>query len=213
MKLLAINGSPRKSKNTGKLLEQTVAGAKAQGADAELVHLGPFLFKGCISCFACKLPGGPSYGRCAVKDALEPVLQKAHDADVLVLGSPVYLGTESSLMRAFLERFCFQYILYSKIKPHLAPPKKATAVVYTMNIQQDHLKQFGMDVNMGITKSFMERLFGHCELLLCCDTLQFDDYSKYDNDMWDVPAKQKRHAEIFPEDLKAAYSLGARLIR
>ena len=57
----------------------------------------------------------------------------------------------------------------------------------------------------------MERLFAPCEVFLACDTLQFDDYSKYDPDMWDVPAKQKRHMESFPQELEKAYALGVKL--
>ena len=47
MKLLAVNGSPRKTWNTAQLLQQVVAGARAQGADAELVHLRDLKYTGC----------------------------------------------------------------------------------------------------------------------------------------------------------------------
>ena len=39
MKLLAVNGSPRKTMNTGLLLEKIVEGAASEGATAECVHL------------------------------------------------------------------------------------------------------------------------------------------------------------------------------
>jgi hypothetical protein len=58
------------------LLEKAVEGAKSVGAEAELIHLYDLDFKGCISCFACKTLGGKSYGRCAVKDGLAPVLER-----------------------------------------------------------------------------------------------------------------------------------------
>lgn len=213
MKLLAINGSPRKHKNTGKLLEQVVAGATSAGAEAELVQLADIRFSGCISCFACKRIGGSSYGRCAVKDELRPVLDKAHDADVLVLGTPFYYMAETSFMRAFQERLWFQYSLYSLVKPPLSPRKKATALVYTMNVRQDEMDEYGKTHIVNTGKKVMERLFAPCEVFLCCDTLQFDDYSKYDTDRWDVAAKQKRHAEVFPKELESAFAMGARLVR
>jgi multimeric flavodoxin WrbA len=96
MKLLAVNGSPRKNKNTARLLEQVVAGAGEKGAETELVHLRDLRYTGCISCFECKRIGGPSYGRCVLKDDLRPILDKAHEADVLVLGSPFYICTETA---------------------------------------------------------------------------------------------------------------------
>jgi multimeric flavodoxin WrbA len=211
MKLLAINGSPRKHKNTDRLLEQVVSGAQSQQAEAELIQLRGLQYTGCISCFECKRIGGPSYGRCAVKDDLRPVLDKAHEADILVQGAPFYFGTETAFMRAFQERLWFQYYLYSTIKPPLSLPKKATALVYTMNINEERIAEFGYDMIINRAKGVMEALFAPCEVLLSCDTLQFDDYSKYDTDMWDVQAKQKRHAEIFPQELKKAYRLGVKL--
>ena len=39
MKLIAINGSPRKSWNTGTLLKKTIEGAQAAGAKTELFLL------------------------------------------------------------------------------------------------------------------------------------------------------------------------------
>lgn len=213
MKMLVINGSPRKNWNTAQLLEQIVAGGLSAGAEAELVHLGDLNFSGCISCFACKLIGGPSYGRCAVRDDLKPVLQKAHEADVLVLGTPIYFGTETGLMRNFLERLWFQYYLYSNIKKPLSPKKKAAALVYTMNVEREAMREFGMAVTPDRGKEIMEDLFAPCEVILSCDTLQFDDYTKYDTDMWDAAAKKKRHAEIFPQELQAARELGARLVK
>lgn len=212
MKLLAVNGSPRKKWNTAQLLEQVLAGAKSKGADADLIHLRDLRYTGCISCFECKRIGGPSYGRCVVKDDLRPVLDKAHEADVLVLGSPFYICTETAFMRAFQERLWFQYLLYSTVKPPLSPRKKATALIYTMNVREDQIAEYGQNVIIDKAKELMERQFAPCEVLLSCDTLQFDDYSKYDTDMWDEAAKRERHETVFPQDLEKAFVLGQRLV-
>ncbi|MDR1686974.1 MAG: flavodoxin family protein, partial [Desulfovibrio sp.] len=211
MKLLAINGSPRKKKNTALLLEKIVEGAVSQGAAAELIHLRDLSFKGCISCFHCKDPHGKSYGRCIIQDELTPVLQKAHAADVLVLGSPFYFSMETALMRACMERLWFQYHLYTNKKAPLSPRKKATALVYTMNVRREEMEAFGKNMVVARSKGLMERFFAPCEIFLCCDTAQVDDYSKYEFDMFDVPAKLRRHETIFPEELKQAFALGAQL--
>ncbi len=87
MKVLAVNGSPRKTWNTATLLAKVLEGAESEGARTEMVHLGDLRFSGCVSCFACKLRGGESYGRCAVRDDLRPVLESVGDVDALVLGS------------------------------------------------------------------------------------------------------------------------------
>ena len=212
MKLIAINGSPRKTWNTAQLLAKVVDGAKAGGAEAELVHLCDFEFTGCISCFACKRIDGPSYGRCAVRDDLAHLLDRCHQADVLVLSTPFYFGTESAFMRAFMERLWFQYYLYSKTKAPLSPKMHACGLIYTMNVPKEKMDEFGKTPIVARAKQIMEFLFAPCEVLLSCDTLQFTDYSLYDTDIFDAKAKQKRHTEIFPEELDAAFNMGINLV-
>jgi multimeric flavodoxin WrbA len=113
MKAMAVNGSPRRGWNTATLLRKTLAGAKRKGAETDLVHLYNLSYRGCISCFSCKKIGGKSYGRCAVRDELTPVLQRAAEADILILGSPIYFHTETGEMRSFMERLLFPYLTYT----------------------------------------------------------------------------------------------------
>ncbi len=211
MKLLAVNGSPRTRMNTGLLLEQVAAGARSKGAEAELVHLRQHEYTGCISCFHCKDPQGSSYGRCIKKDGLTEVLDRAHQADVLVLGSPFYFSVETAFMRAFQERLWFQYYLYTAKKPPLSPRKKAVALLYTMNVKEEDMAAYHKDAVIAVAKGVMERLFAPCELFFCTDTKQVKDYSRYEMDMFDVAAKDRRHLEVFPHDLERAFDLGARL--
>ncbi|MDR1479165.1 MAG: flavodoxin family protein [Planctomycetaceae bacterium] len=212
MKILAVNGSPRIHKNTGAILGKIVEGAKSVGAEGELIHLQKLgAFKGCSSCFSCKLIGGKSYGRCAARDALTPVLEAAHEADILVIGSPFYMCMETGITRCFLERLCFQYSPYTNKKPPLSPRKKSCALVYTMNIPEKQIPEYGKDYVINMTKSYMERLFAPCEIFLCTDTKQFDDYSLYEMDFFDPVAKDLRHKTVFPADLKRAFALGQKL--
>ena len=92
MKIIAINGSPRKKWNTAKLLKKALEGASLQGAKTELINLYDLNYKGCISCFACKEKGGKGYGRCVVRDDLKPIFKKIETIDALIFGSPIYLG-------------------------------------------------------------------------------------------------------------------------
>lgn len=211
MKLLAINGSPRKNRNTASLLEKIAEGAASKGAESELVHLRDMKFSGCVSCFECKRVGGASYGACAVKDELTGLLEKAAEADVLVLGSPIFYGTETSYMRAFMERLHYPSMIYKKENRYLSKHKKGTALVYTMNMPQEFLGQLGYDRVIAAAKRRMEDSYGSCELLVCCDTKQFDDYGKYEVDIFDVGEKLKRHEEVFPEELRLAFELGQNL--
>jgi multimeric flavodoxin WrbA len=212
MRLLAVNGSPRKHMNTGSLLQKIVDGAESKGATATLAQLRELQYTGCVSCLKCKESKSKHYGRCAIKDALSPLLQMAHEADVLVLGSPFYYSMETSFMRGFMERLWFQYNQYSNSKPSIAPRKKATALVYTMNVRQEDMEKYGKSTVVWRSKSLMEAYFGSCEVFLCCDTKQVKDYSKYEFDLFDIPAKIKRHEEVFPKELEQAFELGLKLV-
>jgi multimeric flavodoxin WrbA len=213
MRALFVNGSPRKSWNTATLLKKAQAGAKAAGAETELVHLYEHEYKGCVSCFECKKIGGRSYGRCAYKDGLSALLDKAANADALVLGSPVYFQAETGEMRSFMERLLFPYVTYTPERRVLFPRKIPTAFLYTMNIAGKDMPVYGMDTRVAAARSYLELVFGACELLLCTDTLQFKDYSKYESSRWDPEAKAKRREEVFPLDCQKAYELGERLAR
>ncbi|MBR6625080.1 MAG: flavodoxin family protein, partial [Mailhella sp.] len=67
--ILALNGSPRLKGNTAAMLQAALDGAASAGAETKLIQLYPLDFKGCISCFSCKLKGG-RHGVCAMKDEL-----------------------------------------------------------------------------------------------------------------------------------------------
>ena len=113
MNTIAINGSPRKNWNTAMLLENALKGAAEAGSKTELIHLYDINFKGCISCFECKKHGGRSFGKCAMKDGLTPVLEKIGNAGALIIGSPIYIGSITGETRSFLERLIFQYMLHT----------------------------------------------------------------------------------------------------
>jgi multimeric flavodoxin WrbA len=211
MKAIAINGSPRKRWNTATLLRKALAGAKAKGAETELLHLYDLSYRGCISCFACKKIGGKSYGRCAVRDQLTPVLRKAAEAEVLILGSPIYFHTETGEMRSFLERLLFPYLTYTPGYASIFPGQARTGLIYTMNVTEENLPAYHQDVSTAASRGTMTRVFGNCEVLLSTDTLQFSDYSKYLSTAFDPAVKAKRRQEVFPEDCARAYELGAKL--
>lgn len=208
MSIVAINGSPRKNHNTATLLQKALEGAGAAGAETELIHLYELNFKGCISCFACKLKGGKSYGRCAVKDGLTPVLEKIFAADAVILGSPVYLHSVTGEMRSLLERMIFPYLVYDKAYSTLFPRSIPVGFIYTMNVTEDRMKEFGYDQVFGGTEQALRRIFGSLETLFVHDTYQFSDYSKYVVTAFDEKAKAKRRREQFPLDCQKAFALG-----
>lgn len=213
MKLMAINGSPRKTWNTATLLKKALKGAASQGAETELVHLYDLNFKGCISCFACKTRGGKSYGRCAVKDDLRPILEKIAAADGLVLGSPIYFGIVTGEMRSFMERLLFPYFTYTDPPQSLCPKRMPTGFIYTMNVTEEQMRDWGYEALFGNNQRLLQMAFGASESLCCFDTYQFKDYSKVVADRFDPEKKARRRREVFPQDCDQAFAMGARFAK
>ena len=211
MNAMAINGSPRKKWNTATLLENALSGCGTNGAETEMVHLYDYAYQGCTSCFSCKKIGGKGYGRCAMRDELSPLLDRAVHADILILGSPFYFHTETGEMRSFMERLLFPYLTYTLDRVSISPRKISTALIYTMNAPEEEMATIHQDSSVAASRGIMTRIFGSCEVLLCTDTYQFDDYTKYVSTRWDPDVKARRRKEIFPQDCERAYELGARL--
>jgi multimeric flavodoxin WrbA len=211
MKVMAVNGSPRKTWNTATLLKKALKGASSQGADTELIHLYDLAFTGCTSCFACKTRDGKSYGRCPVKDDLKPILRRVEEADALILGSPIYFGNVTGEMRSFLERLVFPFFTYTDPPFSLFPKKIPTAFIYTMNITEEMMKDWGYEQVFASIQRYLQVAFGSSEILYCCDTYQFKDYAKMVAPRFDAEKKAKRRTEVFPLECEKAQAMGARL--
>ena len=209
MKVLAINGSPRKQCNTAMLLNKALEGASSKGAETEIINLYDFNFVGCTSCFACKLKDGESYGHCAFKDEITPLLERIADVDVLILGSPIYLGTSTGVMRSFLERLVFPYLVYDTNRTSLFPKKLPVGFIYTMGANEKFIKDLSIDQHVKINEMILGRIFGLSESLMVTDTYQFNDYSNYVNS-FDVEEKAKRRREVFPIDCEKAFEMGVK---
>lgn len=208
--VIGINGSPRKMWNTATLLGHALKGAASAGAETELVHLYDLDFKGCTSCFACKMKGGKSYGRCAVCDDLTPVLDRIGEADGLVLGSPIYFGTVTGEMRSFMERLLFPYLVYSNPPSSLFGRTIPVAFLYTMNAPEKYAWEL-CGAHIKANEQILARLFGRAESLCSFETLQFEDYDKVVFSYCDPEERWERHRTVFPEDCRRAFELGVRL--
>ncbi len=210
--LIAINGSPRRNGNTAQLLQQAIKGAQDAGASVEMVNLYALNFKGCTSCFACKLKSRP-HGSCAMKDDLSPVLEKVKAADAIIFGTPIYFMNLSAGMIAFIERLFFSNYIYSDEIPTVFPKKLPSAFIYTMNMTEKHFEQFGMKERLGMYELFTKRILGVTpKILRAYDTVQFKDYSRYESSIFDAEEKFAYREKHFPEDCKAAYEIGRDLI-
>ncbi len=238
VKAMFVNGSPRKQwtlpsseshqaglngrvarkegvANTAKMLESAMQGAMEAGAECEMVHLYDINFHGCKSCFACKIKNSKTNGVCAIKDDLRPVLERARQCDVLVLGSPVYYSYPTGDLRSFMERLMFPVgtYMYENGK-HITLRDKVipTAMIFTMNCPEDYMRQIGYPPILEENTKVMADIFGYSETLYACNTYQFNDYSRYDFNLFSEEDKRRYRDEHFATDLQNARNLGRRLV-
>lgn len=100
MKILAVNGSHRKGKNTSELLKLVLHEAESQGATTELVKLASLNIKICSACNKCLRKS-----QCSITDDGMSILEgKLLEADAIELGSPVYSSNVTTSMKNFIDR-------------------------------------------------------------------------------------------------------------
>lgn len=116
MKILAAIGSPRKKSNSTLLLNEFIAGAIAEGAEAEVItpfkmNIGP-----CIACEGCY-----KTGLCVVKDDYQEIYDKIMEVDALVISTPIYFGAVSAQIKAFIDRFQCFWAMRDMVKAEMPP--------------------------------------------------------------------------------------------
>ena len=208
MKALVLNASPRKTGNTAKLLKSAADGAGDVGAEVEYINLYELIFTGCRGCMLCKRKGVERC-HCYWKDDLSPIIDKIFHADVLLIGTAIYLGRPTSRYFELLERLHFCSLSYDDYSNYF---KGKVSV--------------GLFVSMNATKEFYDRLYkakfeeyakewemlGDKVILYpCYDTLQVSDYSKFNMESFDESKKKLSHEKNFPKDLENAYRIGQEL--
>lgn len=105
MKVLLINGSPRKDGNTSIALSEVAKQLAHEGIDSEMVWIGNKPIRGCIACGQCK---EQALGRCVFDDDVcNQISAKFAEADALVVGSPVYYGQPNGALLSIIQRAFF----------------------------------------------------------------------------------------------------------
>jgi len=207
MKVIGINGSPRKRKNSAIMLEHAINGARSAGADTEIIHLADLQYSGCQSCFLCKKYDSRWFGKCAVQDDLTPVLEKILSADAVIFSMPVYFGNVPGMVLNLFERLWFPALLYRKDGALAYKKRVKVGLIYTMNAPDEQLyHQLIAD-----HRSRFQWFLGETQTLCATDTLQFSDYSLYASEMFDPIHKKAHHETVFPQDCEKAYALGIKL--
>ncbi|MCI8842948.1 MAG: flavodoxin family protein [Oscillospiraceae bacterium] len=102
MKVLLVNGSPRREGNTAVALQEMEKIFHAEGIETELVHIGGKAVRGCVDCLSCV-----ETGKCCFDDIVNETARLFEEADGLVVGCPVYYGSANATLVAYLDRLFF----------------------------------------------------------------------------------------------------------
>lgn len=102
MKVVAINGSPRKDGNTGLMLKKVLEVIEKNGIDTRFIQIGGTNIHGCRGCWACKKLQNR---KCVFNDdILNSVLEDVYSADAVILGTPSYFSDMTPELKAFIDR-------------------------------------------------------------------------------------------------------------
>lgn len=102
MKVLIINGSPRKNGNTSVAVREMENVFAAEGIEVETLQVGGMDIRGCTACGGCT-----ESGECVFDDIVNEVAEKLDKSDGLVLASPVYFASANPTLIALLDRLFY----------------------------------------------------------------------------------------------------------
>jgi len=116
MKVLLVNGSPKKEGCTYTALDTIASTLKEYGVESEFFHIGTAPVQGCIACAYCK-----KNKKCVFEgDICEELIEKMAAADGIVIGSPVYYSGPNGSLCAILDRAFYSAGARFKHKPAAA---------------------------------------------------------------------------------------------
>ena len=108
VKVLGINGSPRRQGNTRIMLNEALqAAAEIRDVEAEYICITEYkILGGCTACFIChKEPSVEKLCRGYKEtDDMNMILRKMLDADGWLIGTPVYFGGVTGQLKCLIDR-------------------------------------------------------------------------------------------------------------
>ncbi|MFW9950185.1 MAG: flavodoxin family protein [Candidatus Thorarchaeota archaeon] len=109
IRITALNGSPKKNGNTVTLMKWVLEGCQEAGAEVELIHIKDYSIQYCQGCHTCLRTG-----KCVIDDDMRSIYERLNNSEGIVVGSPVYSGEPTALLKTFLDRLTL-FKLYSNI--------------------------------------------------------------------------------------------------
>jgi putative NADPH-quinone reductase len=123
MKVVGIVGSYRKGRIIDSAVTEILRGAGSGGAETEKIYLMDQHIEFCRNCRECTEAPGEQPGTCFHQDDMRSLIQTCLGADVLILASPVNMGSATAITKKFLERLLpLAYWPYGELTPKARKP-------------------------------------------------------------------------------------------
>jgi multimeric flavodoxin WrbA len=154
-KVVAVVGTARRLGTVNTMCERLLDGARDRGSHTELVNLFDYEVRHCLGCWQCY-----ELGRCVQDDDFHGLFEKVWSGDVIVLGSPVYLGTVPGIMKTFFDRHTGVAVHNPENAPHLhklpfmAKAKRLRAEVKRFGARREDLRGRGFVLVISSTLCF-----------------------------------------------------------
>ena len=104
MKVVAINGSPKKDGNTAHAIRTVLSALEKEGIETSFIQLGGRTFAGCRDCGYC---GRAKNMRCVTEDGMNEIIAEMAAADGILIGSPTYYSNVTTEVKALIDRCGF----------------------------------------------------------------------------------------------------------
>ena len=154
MKILVLNGSPRRSGNTSRMIAAFSEGAASRGHSVNTVEVCQKKLGGCLACEYCHTKGR---GQCVQKDDMQEIYALLREAEMLVIASPIDYHNVTGQLKCVIDR------LYAVAYP-IKPPKLKKVAMFlssgddkmydgaTFSYNGDFLDYLGLE-DMGVFTS------------------------------------------------------------
>ncbi|HUL01010.1 MAG TPA: flavodoxin family protein [Nitrospirota bacterium] len=99
MKVLVLNGSPRRGGNIEILLEETLKGVQDSGAHAKVYHLNSLSLTPCQQCGGCD-----DSSQCVLQDDMLAIHDDIITSDRIIVASPIFFFNVTAQTKIMIDR-------------------------------------------------------------------------------------------------------------
>jgi multimeric flavodoxin WrbA len=130
MRILMICSSPNAEGNTSRIMNEVARQLREKGAEIRWHDLTKMKVAGCQGCRRCQAEGS-----CAIHDDMQQVVADLQWADAFMLGSPVYMGSETGQTKCLIDRlYCLHQAKPDGTGKGRLPPGKMAITLLTCGL-------------------------------------------------------------------------------